>query len=192
MAVNITLFNKKYWIRRFGEQREVKGYLTSDKTDFVASLNVHPLSTDQQQALPEGERQVKRLEAHGTSELIVANKVANTKGDLLYYNGDWYECVSAQLWDHTVLSHTNYQFVLVPKDGSRSIDIDDPPAEDPNKKNTGYDKYEPQMPVASDTILGGVIVESAHGLCIDSDGYLSINKAVSEEDLALFKGGDEA
>lgn len=190
--MNITLFNKKYWIRRFGEQREVKGYLTSGREDFIASLNVHPLSTDQQQALPEGEREVKRLEAHGTAELIVANKVTNTKGDLLYYHGDWYECVNAQLWDHTILTHTNYQFVLVPKDGSRSIDTDNPPAEDPNKKTAGYAKYEIKMPVASDTTLGGVIIKPGNGLCIDSEGYLSIDGATTDEALALFKGGDDA
>lgn len=187
--MNITLFNKKYWIRRFGEQKEVRGYLTSGREDFIASLNVHPLSTDQQQALPEGEREVKRLEAHGTAELIVANKVDDTKGDLLYYHGDWYECVNAQLWDHTVLTHTNYQFVLVPKDGARSIDTEDPPEEDPNGKAKGYTKYEIQIPVASDTVPGGVIIKPGHGLCIDSEGYLSIEGATDDDVLALFKGG---
>ena len=190
--MNITLFNKKYWIRHFGEQREVKGYLTSGKEDRIVSLNVHPLSTDQQQALPEGEREVKRLEAHGTAELIVANKEANTKGDLLYYHGDWYECVNAQLWDHTVLNHTNYQFVLVPKDGSRSIDTDKPPKDDPNVKTSGYVKYEIQMPIAGSDTLGGVIIRPGLGLCIDSDGYLSIDSATLEEAMELFRGGDES
>ena len=183
------MFNKRYWVRRFGEQKEVKGYLTSGREDFIASLNVHPLGTDQQQALPEGERGVKRLEAHGTAELIVANKIENTKGDLLYYHGDWYECVNAQLWDHTVLTHTNYQFVLVPKDGSRSIDTEDPPEEDPNEKAAGYSKHEIQMPVASDTVLGGVIIKPGHGLCIDSEGYLCLDGTAPEDDAAIYKGG---
>ena len=59
--MNISLFNKLYWIRRFGEQKNIKGYLVSEHHDFGASLNVHPLSTDQMQALPEGQRKVKRL-----------------------------------------------------------------------------------------------------------------------------------
>ena len=50
--MNISLFNKLYWIRRFGEQKNIKGYLVSEHHDFGASLNVHPLSTDQMQALP--------------------------------------------------------------------------------------------------------------------------------------------
>ncbi len=130
--MNITLFNKKYWIRRFGEQRLVRGYLTNTHTDFVASIHVHPLGTDQQQALPEGERRLKHLEGHGIISLCVADERLNRKGDLLYYGGEWYECRSCVLWDHTILSHYNYQFMLVPQDGSWSADLDGPPATDPN------------------------------------------------------------
>jgi hypothetical protein len=127
--LNIRLFNKTYWIRRFGEQKNVKGYLTSGFDDFGASLNVHPLSTDQMQALPEGQRKVKRLEAHGEARLIVADEKLNRKGDLLYYHGDWYECVSSQVWDHTILSHLNYQFVLVPNDTGGAPDLEPPTGE---------------------------------------------------------------
>ncbi len=128
--MNIRLFNKNYWIRRFGVQREVKGYLTSGYEDFVASLNVHPLGTDAIQALPEGERKLKRLEAHGEVALLVGDEKESRKGDLLYYHGDWYECVNSQMWDHTILSHYNYQFVLVPTDAGGSIDLE-PPTGDP-------------------------------------------------------------
>lgn len=133
--MNIRLFNKNYCIRRFEEQKEVKGYLTSGRKDFVASLNVHPVGTDTIQALPEGLRHLKRLEAHGEVELVVANEETNRKGDLLYYHGDWYECVNSQMWDHTLLSHYNYQFVLVPTDTGRSIDLD-PPETDTASSNT--------------------------------------------------------
>ena len=128
--MNIRLFNKNYWIRRFGVQREVKGYLTSGQEDFVASLNVHPLGTDAIQALPEGERKLTRLEGHGEVALLVGDEETGRKGDLLYYHGDWYECVSSQMWDHTILSHYNYQFVLVPTDAGGTVDLE-PPTGDP-------------------------------------------------------------
>ena len=129
--MNIALFNRKYWVRRFGEQRVVRGFVTNDHTDFVASLHVHPSGSDQQQQLPEGERRLKRLEGHASIELRVGNEQTHTKGDLLYYHGEWYECVSAQFFDHTLLSHLNYQFVLVPTDGAHSTDLQDPPTVDP-------------------------------------------------------------
>ena len=124
--MNITIFNKKYWARRFGEQTNVRGYLTTSHTDFVVSLNVHPLGTDQIQALPEGERKIKRLEAHGTSVLRPSSQDRGEKGDLLYYDGEWYECISAVGWDHTILSHINYQFVIVPGDAAGTIDLSEP------------------------------------------------------------------
>ena len=34
--------------------------------------------------------------------------------DWLYYHGRWYECKSCQLWDHTILSHYESEFVVVP------------------------------------------------------------------------------
>lgn len=139
--MNVTLFNKPYWVRRFGEQKNVKGYLVSQHKDFGVSMNVHPTSTDQMQALPEGQRKVKRLEGHSSAVLVVADEKLNRKGDLLFYHGDWYECVSAQMWDHTVLSHINYQFVLVPTDVSSSIDLEPPIGEpvisDPPDMNEG-------------------------------------------------------
>lgn len=128
--MNITLFNKKYWVRRFGEQRNVKGYLSTRHSDFVASLNVHPLGQDAIQALPEGERKIKRLEAHGTDVLHPASQDSGVKGDMLYYHGEWYECISAVMWDHPLLDHYNYQFVVVPKDAAGTIDLE-APAGDP-------------------------------------------------------------
>lgn len=129
--MNIRIFNKNYVVRRFGEQKNFKGYLTSEYEDFVVSLNVHPLSADQMQALPEGQRKVKRLEGHGEVELVVADEKLNRKGDMLYYHRDWYECVSSQIWEHTILSHLNYQFVLVPEDVSQSPDMLPPEIELP-------------------------------------------------------------
>lgn len=131
--MNITLFNKKYWVRRFEEQKEVKGYITSGYHDFVVSMNVHPTGSDGLDHKGAGARRTKHLEGHSSDLLVTADQSRNQKGDLLYYMGEWYECISAQLWDHTVLSHLNYQFSLVPNDASRSMDLVNPPTGDPRK-----------------------------------------------------------
>lgn len=132
--MNIKLFNKLYWLRRFGEQREVKGYLTAGYQDYVVSLNVHPMGNDALQALPEGERSVRHLEAHGDYDLVVANKGENKKGDLLYYYGNWYECVASQPFDHTILSHFNYQFVQVPLESKGDYDVANVPTGKPEEQ----------------------------------------------------------
>lgn len=125
--MNIGLFNKEYTIRRFSDPENVKGYYTAHHSDFIASLHVHPMGNDEQNALPEGVRHSKSLEGHGDIELRTANEWTGQKGDLLYYHGDWYECISCQLWDHTVLSHYNYQFSMVPTDACGTIDTEVPP-----------------------------------------------------------------
>ena len=127
--MNISLSNKNYWLRRFGEQKVVKGYITSGHDDYVVSIHVHPASTDVIQALPEGERKIKHLEGHGEIALVPADQDKNQKGDLLCYHGSWYECVSSQMWDHTLLSHYDYQFVLVPTDAGGTVDLNPPVGE---------------------------------------------------------------
>ena len=189
--MNITLFNKKYWVRRFGEQRVVRGYVTSGRSDFIASLHVHPQGGDQQQALPEGERRIVRLAGHGNINLVVANQETGVKGDLLYYFGEWYECVSSQLHHDTMLTHWNYSFTIVPKDGAKSVDLDDEPTDDPSKYSEGYERDKIDMPIATDTVIGGVIIPKGSGLCIDSDGYLFIDGATIDDIRAMF-GGENA
>ncbi len=132
--MNIWLFNRDYWLRRFNEQREVKGYLTAGYQDYVVSLNVHPMGSDALQALPEGERSVKHLEGHGEYDLVVANRGENRKGDLLLYHGNWYECTASQMFDHTILSHFNYQFVQVPLESIGDCDIDNVPTGNPSEQ----------------------------------------------------------
>ena len=60
-----------------------------------------PESLAEMQALPEGQRKMKRIEGHGMEPLLVADEKESRKGDMLWYRGDWYECVSSMLYDHT-------------------------------------------------------------------------------------------
>jgi len=120
--LNIAIFNKKYRVRRFDEERVVKGYFTASHRDFTVSIHVHPSGSDTVQANPEGARRVKRLEAHGTVILRAADQETGQKGDLLFYHGAWYECISAVEHEDTILSHWNYVFVIVPNDAAGTID----------------------------------------------------------------------
>ena len=125
--MNITLFNRKYWVRHFNETKMVRGYATNSHSDRQVSLHVHPSGTNQVSANPEGERVVKRLEGHGTEKLVTSKETAGQKGDLLWFDGEWYECVAATTYDHTALAHTNYSFVLVPSDSALNADTLSPP-----------------------------------------------------------------
>ena len=191
--MNITLFNKKYWVRRFGEPKNVRGYITSEREDFVVSLHVHPMGSDAMQALPEGERKMKHLEGHGTAVLTPANQETGVKGDLLFYRGEWYECTSAQEWDHTVLSHINYQFCLVPTNSPRSADIEDPPSTSPDSPAEPEQTEQPEekMPVATDTNVGGIMIKDGSGLRINEEGYLSVDEEPREPVPGLLEGGGD-
>ena len=124
--MNITIFNRKYLIRRFSEQRNIKGHLVSDYSDMEVSIHVHPASSQSVMALPEGERKLNRLQGHGMTELIAADQELNQKGDLLWYDNHWYECRGCTRYDHTLLNHYNYDFSQIAIDSAQSIDFKAP------------------------------------------------------------------
>ena len=111
-----SFFKKDYIVRRFGEETVVKGVSGSTHEDSVVALeDVQPLSSDELQALPEGERTIRRIKSIGSTKFTTADEESGTPGDWLYYNGRWFECKSCQLWDHTILAHYESEFVVVPQ-----------------------------------------------------------------------------
>ena len=111
MAIGI--FRRPYTVRRRSEQRIINGYAVRDSSDFTIMLNVQPLSANELLALPEGERTVKRVKTYGADELISADEHGGRPGDMLYYDGQWYECKTCVHWLHTPLAHYEAEFVIV-------------------------------------------------------------------------------
>src|SRR5215469_16896403 len=107
----IGLFKKEYTVRRFAPQMIEKGYASAAFSDISIILNVQPLSTDDLQALPEGERTVKRIKAIGKEKLQSADEFTGTPADRLFYDGLWYECTASNKWAATALAHYDSQFV---------------------------------------------------------------------------------
>lgn len=111
--MGFTIFRRTFTIRRFGEDEVIDGYAHTTYTDTNTILNVQPLSADELQALPEGERRTKRLKAYGDLIFTTADQSTGVRGDWLLYGGHWYECVSSLYWDHTLLTHCKSEFVEV-------------------------------------------------------------------------------
>lgn len=109
----IGLFRKTYTLRHFGKQEIVRGHVIHPFTDSKTSINLQPLSADAIAALPEGQRNTKRLKGYGSEILTTTDMEAGVVGDRVYYYGNWYECVSSNIWDHTVLAHCESEFVLI-------------------------------------------------------------------------------
>ena len=68
------IFRRNFTIRRFGKEEIVDGYGHTSYEDSTVSLNVQPLSADEIQALPEGERRTKRLKAYGDFTFTTADQ----------------------------------------------------------------------------------------------------------------------
>jgi hypothetical protein len=82
-------------------------------TDLSVNLNVQPLSKNELQALPEGERTIKRVKTFGMDALVSADEHMQTAADLLFYDGLWYECKTCVHWLHTPLTHYEAEFVVL-------------------------------------------------------------------------------
>lgn len=104
-------------MRSFGEPIDVRGYqVPSSFTDQTVYIHVHPSGGDQiSDRDGAGESVARRLQGHGEVKINTSNRDTGQKGDMLYYDDHWYECVSCEKWDHTILNHYNYIFTLVPE-----------------------------------------------------------------------------
>ena len=136
--MNISIFNRDYLVRRYDED----GLTYTESTE---SLHIHESEQDSGQPWNETMGIVRRLEGHGMVELHVADMETGTKGDRLYYHGRWYECTAAVLYEHTLLGHWNYRFIVVPEDAVTTITLFNAAVD----HETGYDLYIP-------TIIRGV------------------------------------
>ena len=112
--MKIRNFRKPYTVRKYGKQEIIDGYPRAPYTDVKLRLNVQPLSADDLQALPEGQRMVKRVKAFGAARLASADEYEGVPGDRLYYQGLWWDCVSSVMWEHTALRHFRSEFTLLP------------------------------------------------------------------------------
>lgn len=157
--MNITIFNKEYLMRRY----EADGVTYTEK-----SISIH-LHEDEHGSGQWSESQgtVRTLGGHGTEELREADLVAGTKGDRVLFRGRWYECVSSVLYDHTILSHYNYKFVVTPEDAIDSVTIFNPVY----NEETGMDTY-----VA--TVIKGVSWVSSLSAGTDTAGLKSNKSCV--------------
>lgn len=117
--MGLGIFRRAFVIRRFDKENIIDGYSVAAFHDEITSLNVQPLSKDELQSLPEGERRIKRMKAFGDLVFTTADQSSGRRGDWLFYRGNmdpeghWYECVSSLGWDHTMLSHCRSEFVQV-------------------------------------------------------------------------------
>ena len=115
MSLYIGLFKRLYNLRSYAAQTIVNGYASATYSDSVKRFDVQPLTPDELMALPEGERTVKRIKTFGPDRLTSADEFEGIPGDRLFYNGNWFECTSSVMWDHTILSHYRSDFVLLPQ-----------------------------------------------------------------------------
>lgn len=115
--MGFSFFKSSYTIRRFSSKGTeiIDGYSHTFYKDIDGIiLDVQPDGQDNVQANEEGERRSRKLKTYGDFHLTSANQATGQRGDWLLYEGSWYECVSAVIWEHTRLAHCRGEFVEVP------------------------------------------------------------------------------
>ena len=124
--ININIFRKPYIIRRFRTQNiDNAGYPKTEYYDFKTLLNVQQVPANELQALPEGERTIKRVKTYGADKLQAADENTQINGDRLYYHGFWYECKSSNQWEYNLFSLAHFEsvFAILPPDKQKEMGV---------------------------------------------------------------------
>ncbi len=110
----LDVFKKPYTLRRFEKTRLEKGYSRARYSDSTVELNVQPLSMSESVTLPDGIRRSKNIKAIGKVQIKTADDKVGILADRIYYHGEWYECMGADIWGNTPIGQTEAIFGLVP------------------------------------------------------------------------------
>lgn len=117
----LSIWKKPYIVRRYDEQTFVKGHRVSTHTDFVAYLNVQPVtgSVTLPTSQPEGQRTLPNFKAYGGTILKSADQAAGTPADNVWIDGAWYEVKTSDSWRHiSLLAHNKTELYLMDKQPS--------------------------------------------------------------------------
>jgi len=90
-------------------------------------LDVQTVNPNNMEAPAEGYRTSKRIKAFGDFMFQADDQTTETPGDLLWYAGEWYRCISSVYKEHTIVHHCRSDFASVPS--TESGPILEPPQE---------------------------------------------------------------
>ena len=148
----MALWRNQYTLRRYGEQTNNNGYLSSQYTDSLAHFDVQPLTSSELMALPEGQRSTKRINTWSAFPVRVADIDKQVRGDMIFVGGKWYECTEAHPWQATPLNHFQAQWVEVSEAITEDAPTKEPEPETPRKR--GVKSATPEVLEAVEEVLG--------------------------------------
>lgn len=110
----MNIFKLKYTLRTFSRQKTKRGYaVRASFKDKIVSLDVQPTVAVDLRSLPEGKRAGKSIKSYGDFPVQTADVKQGYRADRLFYDGEWYECVSSSYFEHTPLRHWKSLYTLV-------------------------------------------------------------------------------
>lgn len=110
----ISKFGKQYKVTR---QRKDGAYIngrwapTGNLETLQITASVQPLSGDELQMLPEGERTAETKRLYTTTKLNSLNESEQMNADIITIDGSSWEVHKAEAWSPNILDHNKYLIV---------------------------------------------------------------------------------
>ena len=108
----LRIWKNYYVLRRFKPNVNVDGYTTSDYEDRLIFADIQPAGSHAENP-PEGKRTSTTISVISKTLMKTADARTNTPGDMLLFDGDWYQCQTSQNYTHTPLKHCTATFIKV-------------------------------------------------------------------------------
>lgn len=108
--MGLGLWKRQRILRQFKEPVYSNGIQTYDYDDVVIMADVQ--TTDRSTTTgPDGDRSVQSLKVFCDFRVNVADQQSGMPGDMIWFQGKWFECRSSRLSENTFLSHWTSTFV---------------------------------------------------------------------------------
>ena len=106
----MNFFKKNHLIRRYSEPSIVRGYTSIPYTDITLPMDVQT-TENKSKTDTDGTESVQRLKVFCDFELYTEDETQHRKADRLWFQGQWFDCISSRLSENTPLRHWTATFV---------------------------------------------------------------------------------
>lgn len=109
-------FSSSYTLTRRQPGRYVRGNWQESETfqQVFIDASIQPVTYDELQLLPDGQRTIERIDIYTEFALIAADKKKSTLGDLVLFRGAQFEVIAVEEFDqpNTPLPHFHGQATI--------------------------------------------------------------------------------
>jgi hypothetical protein len=102
-------FRKPYTVKRMSGGTRVEGkWIPGTYSDITVTMSVQPVIGRELESINIGRQNLGKVKCYTDDELQISEPKKDYTGDIVIFQGDWYEIIARQPWQSGLINHFKY------------------------------------------------------------------------------------